>query len=272
MSELIFDRKVGLKFGLPNELGRAYTDLRIKFEIAKTSEPTPNKSKISVFNLTADSRAVAEAKGLSLVLSAGYGSTLEDIFSGDIARVITSLEGPDYVTTFEAGDGETAYQTSRLDASFSAGTSLREIFGQAVDALGLALGDVSGIPTKGILNGISLSGLARRHLDNLTADSNLEWSIQDGAVQIIPKGTAAKGDSISLSPQTGLVGIPKKKGGKKITEGIELQCLLQPKLKPGSAFELKSKFISGEFRVIRIEHVGDTHGDEWYSNIEAIEL
>lgn len=267
-NEVLFDRKASFSFGFPGKLGRSYEGFRIRFKIIKTSESTPNKSNVQVYNLTRDSRALAEKKGQAFIISAGYQTTEEVLFSGDIARVITELEGPDYVTTFEAGDGEKSYREAKVDISFQEGVNLKDIFTQLATSLGKQIKDPSSIKSENIVNGMALSGLSRKHMDELTLRYGLEWSIQNGALQVLEKNKASKETAILLSVDSGLIGVPKKKDDGS----IEVVSLLQPKIIPGRKIELDTKFISGTYRCQKVTQTGDTHGNDWYSQIEAIKV
>lgn len=273
-SDELFDRKASFVFGLEGKLGRSYSDLRIKFKIIKTSDSKPNKSNVMVYNLTKDSRTLAEKKGIVFLLSAGYNTTQELIFSGDVARTITELDGSDYITTFEAGDGEKAFQIARVEKSFQEGVDIKDVFKEVITSLGKTIKDISAVPSSKIVNGVSLTGLSRTHMDELTNRYGLEWSIQDGGIQVLKKKGSSKETAILLSPDTGLVGIPKKKvDGTPLEkeEGlIELVSFLQPQIRPGRIINLQSQFIKGEFICRKVTHVGDTHGQDWYSQIEAI--
>lgn len=262
---ILFDRKAVVTFGVRGQVGKRFEGLRVKFEIEKTDEAYPNKASISVYNLNPSSRAEVEKKGLALVLSVGYGLELEDIFNGDIARPITSLEGSDYITTFEVGDGEAAYQSSRVDVTFKEGTAMKDIFQGLATSLGQTIKDFSQVGPEKILNGLTLSGLSRTHLDELTEKNGLEWSIQDNALQIIKKGGSTNEEAVFLSSETGLVGIPKKKA-----EGIEFTSLLMPKIRPGRKVFIQSKFISGLFRCGKVTHSGDNYDSKWLTTVEAV--
>lgn len=265
-NDLLFNRKASFTFGLPGQLGKIYSNLRIRFKIIKTSDSKPNKSNVQVFNLTKETRTLAEKKGQVFILSAGYETTEEVLFSGDVARIITELESSDYVTTFEAGDGEKAFQTARLDKSFQEGVDIKDVFSELITSLGKTVKDISSIKSSKIINGISLTGLSRTHLDDLTKRFGLEWSIQDGAVQILEKNKSTKESAIVLTVDSGLIGIPKRKEDGS----IDIVSLLQPQIKPGRIIRLESKFISGDFVCRKVIHSGDTHGQDWYSQIEAI--
>ena len=74
----------------------------------------------------------------------------------------------------------------------------------------------------------------------------------------------------------------KQKGVSKSTEkdadgetqevlqvaGYQVTSLLQPLIEPGGYVQIKSKSINGEFfRVEEVTHVGDTHGNDWHTNL-----
>jgi len=266
MSNILFDRKASFTFGKPGSLGKSFTGLRLKFKIIKTSESAPNKSSVQIYNLSNETRGQAEKKDQVFILTAGFQTNEEVIFSGDVARVITELDGPDFVTTFEAGDGEKAYQSSRVDISFQQGANIKDVFNTLVSSFGKSIKDVSSIPSQNIINGISLTGLSRKHLDELTKKFGLEWSIQNDSIQILKKNKFTKEEAILLTPSTGLVGIPKKKEDGS----LDLVSLLQPQIKPGRLIQVESRFVTGVFVCRKVTHSGDTHGTDWYSQIEAV--
>lgn len=287
MSDLLFQRTADLVFGVRTSPGKEFfygkidprdgreiPGPRIKFDVEKTSEPTPNKAKIAIYNLSKDTRALAEAPGVIVALKAGYQGRNETIFVGDAARVISYQEGADVVTEFEASDGQDAYETAKVDLSFGPGATSGQIMesmkGLMRDA-GLAIGEFRGVPNKSYLNGYAASGMVRDQLDELTQSLNLEWSIQDGALEVRPIGERSQESIIIISAETGLIGSPKKKGESK-EKGLEIVSLLQPKVKPGRAIVVRSLSLKRPeplFRVLKVRHQGDTHGDEWYSRMEV---
>lgn len=267
MSQQLYDRKIELLIGKPGKQGILYKDLRISFSVEKSSSSVPNKSEVKIYNISRLRRALTEEKGNVIALRAGYGNSVETIFSGDVARSITELDGPDWVTTFEMGDGEKAYRAGKIDQSFSKGTSIKDVFTSMISSLGLGSGDLSGITSDSLIGPLSLSGPVKTHLDDLSERSGAEWSIQNGSVQVIPKGGTTKNEAILLSAETGLIGIPKKKD-----DGVEVISLLQGKINPGSKIVIKSNVINGNFRVEKVKHAGDNFGQEFYSTMEVVKL
>lgn len=245
----------------------------MKFKITKTSESNPDKAEISVYNMNEQSRSLAEEDGNIITLDCGYGVNsegkpkLENVFVGDVARALTLRDSVDFVTTFECGDGEKAHQESIVDLSFGPGSKVSDIFTTLTNKFGLAKGVQTSITPKTYQNGFVASGSIRSIMDQITKDLGLEWSIKDGALQVIPAGATTGEEAVQLSPTSGLIGAPKKKN-----EGIEVRSLLQPKIKPGKSLVLDSETIKGVYRILKVTHSGDTHGNEWYSDVELGEV
>lgn len=270
MSDLFFDRQVEVSIGKRGQQGNSYKDLRVEFDFEKTIESKPNKGTVKVYNLTKDNRSKAEQTGNVLVLKAGYGTNIETIFSGDVARAKTELNGTDYITTFELGDGEQMYNVAKSELSFAQGTDIKEAVQTILGSIGAAIGDITGLKSEKLTAPLVLSGNVRKHLDDLGKRQGFEWSIQDDAFQILEKGKPTKEEAVLLSSDTGLVGIPKNKFGKDITEkGIEFDSLLNGKIKVGRKVIIESKFFQGIYRVEKVKYVGGNYATEFFCRCEA---
>lgn len=276
-SQELFDRFAVLNFGPEGAKGQSYASriysqdpadtgvpgFRISFKVEKDISSTVNKAEIRIYNLTSNTRGLAENPKNLIELFAGYGKEPKLLFRGNASRVISSVGGPDSVTTFEIGDGLKSFQNSRVDVSFKQGTPAKDIFQTLTNAMGLAKGEQKDIPQKSFPSGLSLSGPVRDHMNYLTDKLNLEWSIQNGAVQILPKGKSTSQAAFLLSSGTGLIGSPNKKD-----KGLEVVSLLQPEINPGRIVEIQSKFVKGQFRVEKVSHEGDTADTAWFTRIE----
>lgn len=50
--------------------------------------------------------------------------------------------------------------------------------------------------------------------------------------------------------------------------GYKVKSLLQPTIEPGGYVQVKSKSINGEFfRVETLTHIGDTHAQDWHTEM-----
>lgn len=292
MSDL-FDRIVILRVGQPGRKDQALEfrsrffdpqnkifneGFRISFKLEKTSDESPNKGEVSIYNLNPQNRAFCEkppetktdSDGGKITLAneiellAGYGGKAKLLFRGTAARVLSRRQGADVITTFEIGDGLEPYQNARLDKSFGPGTSFKDIFSNISSSLGVPLGEVSGIPDGGVLNGLALSGASKDAMNTVTKKLGLTWSIQDGALQVTEKNKSTSQTAVLLTPQTGLIGTPTKKD-----KGLELVSLLQDSINPGRLIKLQAENLNGVYRCEKVTHEGDTFDKSFYSKIEV---
>lgn len=277
-------------FSRDKDTGQLTQGLHFIFNIEQTSDSTPNKMSIQIYNLSATSRALTERRGATVILEAGYGNILTDpiiptdtktqiqptialIFKGDIGKSKTLKQGPDWVTTIETGDGLDAYQNAKFSGSFGPGTDAGGIMGSVIGATGLGQGDIQ-TGSGQYVNGFSFSGMARDAMDMLTGKTNTEWSIQDGKVQVVPINSATREVGILIDTNSGLVGSPHMTSfnnpNQPKSSGCEFVSLLQPGLKPGRRVQIKSLKVNGNFIVRKVKHNGDTRTGPWYSEVEAI--
>jgi|SRR5579884_2617901 len=278
---LLYGRVAKVIVGPPGQIGKEVTDLRITFKIEKTSESNPNTATISVYNMAKDTRSLCEKKGNAVVLKCGYDTNIPLVFSGDIAKCTTEKQGPDIITTMEAGDGQVAFDTSTFDQSFAPGATVQSIFQQVTGSFGVAVGPLLGIPNDSVNNGMTLSGDSKKHMDDLTKKYGMEWSIQDGQIQVAPKNTPVFGTAVLLNSETGLIGSPKRVkilkansdpllGDFNKDAGVTFRSLLNPKLKPGQLVSLQSVNVTGLYTCRKVVHSGDTHSMPWQSECDAI--
>jgi hypothetical protein len=272
-SDELLDRIASITFGIPGGEGHTFTDIRIAAKIEKTAMGVPNKGKIKVFNLNRESRAFTEQvdklkrSRLVVILNAGYGTQMSTIFQGDVLKVHSELDGSDIVTEFELGEGMTKYQQSKTNLSFDAGTKVSTALEQVLKSFGQKSPDVSMVGDQKFLHGVSLSGLSREHMDYLAEKAGLEWTLQDDSVKVVKAGKSTFEEAVLLTPETGLIEIPRKKD-----QGIEFKALLQGKLKPYRAVRIECATLTGNFRCEKVTISLDTHGKDWWCDVEALPL
>lgn len=269
---IIFNRSANLIIGVPGQEGRDFSNLRISFQIEKTSESNANTSRITIFNLNKESRSFVEQENLDAFLSAGYTppgqeSLVEALFQGDLkkGKVENKLSGSDWQTTFEVGDGERALVETKFNKGFAKGASLEKMIGEVSKSFDKPISTIKGIKDKIFKNGVTLSGGAKDIMDQLTNEAGVEWSIQDDEIIVLPSKEDDGEESFLISRKTGLIGSPIKR-----EKGIEFIAALNPKLRPGKRVRIESKFISGDFRIRKVLHDGDTHEGSWQTKVEAI--
>ncbi len=165
---------------------------------------------------------------------------------------------------------------ARINKSFAAGTSLATVMQECAKSLGVGLGNAVKKAASGklldagneFLNSVTVSGQAQKELDRMVKSAGLEWSIQDGVLQLLDAGLPLEDVSIVLKPETGLIGSPTI-GNDGV---IRMNSLMNSDIIPGREIELESVAVKGRFRAERCEYRGSKSERDFYVAIEAKEL
>ena len=301
---MLFNRVASLVVGKEGGKGKELAGLRFSFSIQKGSTKTPNQCTVKVWNAAPDTRALIEVIGNVLILQAGYSEDIgaTTIFTGNVTRTLTMREGPDWITELELQDGFIEFRDAKVSLSFGKGATVLQVVSAISKKFGLPVRPLpADVAKKQYQAGFAFVGRVRDAMDKACENGGLEWSIQNREIQIIKKGGGFKRKAYLLTPDTGLVGSPMQEsktmtekaaskegitasqpGVRKTTErdkdgevqevlqvfGYKVKTLLQPLIEPGGYVQVKSKGIDGEFfRVEEVLHVGDTHGNEWHSEL-----
>lgn len=252
-----------------------YVGIRVQFQVERSLKPEPNTTEVKLYNLTADQRRrITQSKTPQVRLAAGYKQTgLASIFLGNLVLVQHAIDGPDIITTISAGDGTKEIKTARAKLSFGSGTRTDVVLQALAASLGVKPGNVQAAAAKLrtgraasiYLEGTIMSGPTAREINHLCRSAGFEWSIQDGALQILENGAALAGLATRLDSTSGLVGSPTVDTKGK----VKCKSLILPSLTPGRVIDLRSKFVSGQYRIEKVQFQGDTHDTDWYAEIEA---
>jgi hypothetical protein len=273
MAEL-FKRRASLLVG-----STRITDLRIAFTVDKMGGREPNKATIAVTNLSQQTRAAFEVKGLRVVLEAGYLEQSGAIFIGSTYLVKHRREGADVVTTIEGADGGEEVTAAIGSWSFASGSSAASAVRTVAAGLGLPLSTGSRInPLPAVLaKGFATAGLASDALDDITRATGLTWSIEDGQVQILDAVAGDGSGDIVLNADRGMIGSPertevKDEKTKKKKQRVLIRALIQPRIRPRRLLLVTSidvPQLSGRYEAKTVRITGDTHGADWTMAIEA---
>ena len=261
--------------------------LRVEFTIKKTETSESNSCLVNIYNLSESTRNKINKTDDLLTVEVGYeeGTGLEVIFIGNITDVNHRFERPNIITSLDVNDGEKTLQNSKVALSYGGTTTVKQTLKDVIKSFNIGQKvnfDLVSFKDKILSNGFSYAGLSKTVMDKLTKAVGLNWSIQNNELKIYEEDKTDQFTVINLSSTTGLIGSPEKikiKSGKKSKSKIELDgwkvtSLLQPKIEPGGRITIKSKMIpdGSIFRVLNVEHVGDTHGGRWQTISQAVEI
>lgn len=267
--------KTGTAF--PSRFPDGSTGFRIRGKvdkIAAVTSATPNPITVEIYNLGPDSRALVSKTNNLIILEAGYGKSAQQIFTGNVLWGKTTKQGPDYVTEIQAADGLFAFQNARVDQSFQKGISTNQVIKTLVGALsgsGIGPGQVQGVPDGGYNQGIVLSGSAVEELKKVCDKNDLQFSIQDGNVLILPYGSDTGQPAQVISPNTGLIGIPEIRAQDATGRAnlVSFRMLMNPGLGIFQKVVLQSKFVNGIYTTAKISHDFDTFEGPFFTEVEC---
>jgi hypothetical protein len=250
--------------------------LRVSGRVEKTDDGKPNKLELNVYNLAQKTRDRLGKTKVSVVVEAGYQKELSLIFKGDLRRVAHPKEGPDVVTKVSSGDGDVVLRGTRFSGNFAANMKVSDLLVKMVESFGVSSeqakqrirrGDFRG-GIQELTKGFNFSGPLQQEFDRRMKDAGLEWSIQNGELQVLGEKETLQTTALKISPSSGLIGSPDL--GEKDT--IKFLTLLQASIAPGRKVVLESQSKSGTFKVTKCVHRFDTHGSDWFTECEAKSL
>lgn len=302
---ILFDRVYELRVGKNNsasaiviESPQEGSGLRIVFEIQKTTSDNPNTSEIRVYNLAAATRSLLEEPGVVVQLYAGYRQAggLVLLHSGDVVFAYTRRVGPEVETVLQLADGHSALRDTMLTVALRQGGKAKDAIKSIAKQFGMPLSMSDDVLDRAWKHGFSYSGLAKTGLRQISRATGIEWSVQNGTLQVINVGGVTSKEAIVIGSDSGMISSPerlregsqvaaavvdqdspsKAKDVKYLTglrlrfNGWRVKTLLRPSLNPGDPVSLISEAVQGTFRVDNIRHTGDTHGGVWQSTLDLL--
>lgn len=270
--------------------------LRITFDISKDTKEEPNEIKIRVWNLKPETRdAIVEPDSVA-ALYAGYAE--EDgpllLAYGTVLQGWTYFDGPDVITELDVLDGYAQIRDTVVSLGYGPGTRARLIITDIARQMGLRLVMPDDAPDRVWQNGFSYYGAARVALHKVVQGTGLEWSIQNGELQVISRRGTTMRQGFVLSASTGLIGHPERTrqgarekakvrdqrtgdnrnivSARQQVDGWRVNSLLMPTLNPGDLIKLESRTVEDWFRVESLKHVGDWGGPgDWQTELELVD-
>ena len=278
-----FDRQYRMTAGKPGSVGfeiggTSPYALHISFSIQKQELESSNTAKVQVWNLNKANLATLEEKDCYLTLKAGYGNTLPVILNGTVSHSNTKLDGADTLTEIEVVDGLAEIRDTWVSISYAGKVNSKKIVDDIASQMGVTVTYSYNAEFADIPNGFSFVGQAKHALSKACVVSGLEWSIQNGVLQVKKPGDVMSKEVYVISPETGLISIPERvqisssdQNGKNQV-GYDLVYLMNGAIGPGDYVQVDSKYLKGFFRVYSLEIDGDNLGGAWQCKARVLEV
>lgn len=258
-------------------------ELMISFDVSKSISSSANSASIELYNLTESHRNAMGKEFDEVTLEAGYmppggGSNVGIIFKGNIRDVAHKRSGEDIVTTISCGDGDKALRKGVTNKSYPKGTPVKTVVEDIYKELekeGVTRGEWNfpeDVESQKFKRPYAACGSCWREMNTLGRGKQFYWSIQNGAMEIIP-GDGFIGMVALISPKTGMIDTPT------ITDnGIRVSTLLNPEIRPGRRVKVESSIIDlnatdGIYRVSECTFRGDNRDGDFRVDVtgEAVQ-
>ena len=231
-----------------------------------------------MWNLNKSHLATLEEEGCFLTLKAGYGNTLPLILSGSVSYTRTQPDGADVMTEIEVVDGLAEIRDTWVSISYAGKVNTKKIIDDVAAQMGVTVTYSYNAEFADIPNGFSFVGQAKFALTKACAVSGLEWSIQNGILQVKKPGDVMSKEVYVLSAETGLLSIPQRvqvsssdsDGTNEI--GWDIEFLMNGAIGIGDYVQVQSKYLEGFFRISTLDIDGDNLSGDWKCKARVLEV
>ncbi|MEK8128658.1 hypothetical protein WMW72_12145 [Paenibacillus filicis] len=286
LGNILFGRRYRVIVSRSDGTALDVSQLRCTFKIQKTIQQQPNFSEIAIYNLAPDTENSIIQEGNRIVIEAGYeGNQYGVIFDGDVIQPIRDKEdGVTYRLTLYSLDGDRFMNQGFVGFSVLKGQSARSLVGNIVaqSKVPAQVGSISdGFSAQELSRGKVVFGLAKDYLRQLAQSQEASFYIEDGKVNLVRMADLPVGEILDLAPASGLIGNPAQND-----QGVTFKCLLNPSVKINTLVRIDNSLIraqtyqqgqvirnldsEGIYRVIKVTYSGDTRGDNWECECEAV--
>lgn len=274
--------------------------LHVRFNV-NSSLSVPKFGEVTIYNLSNDMMETLK-QGTRVVLEAGYeDGNFGVIWNANIYHFIERRENiVDRVLTMHCMDGYEIFKDCFVYAHVTKDrNTILDQYKEVVKQTGIdavetpaALSDSS---NKKSARAATIIGSPSNAINEISKSANgtiagetkmSKIAIVDGKVTITDPNSIGIGEELVISPETGLIGTPSA-----TQYGVIFRSLLDPRLlftDPLVQVKIeRSEVIAqpqrygqtvapvvpprdGRYKVISVNHIGDTRGTEWYSDCECV--
>lgn len=295
----LYDRRFSLTISAKDGHGLDFSEFKVTFNVRQWELSTPNQADIRIINPAKTTAEKMVKEFDRVVIQAGYPGIFGTIFDGTIVQSRYGRINPtDTYLDITAADGDMAHTFAVVNTTLAAGARPADVHAALCTAMaphGVTQGYTAPMEGPALPRGRVLWGLARERMTELAEATGTVWNIRNGQVQVVSRAGYLPDEAVVLTAATGLIGMPQQ-----TPDGIMVRCLLNPLLKVNGRIKLDNGSIQqarlpvmhpnadgsavqstaagfmpktdndGFYRILSVDHEGDTRGTPWYSDLACI--
>lgn len=295
-SSKLYLRKMSLIVADAAGNGLELNQLHVRFQVRQFVIETPNTLTARIYNLSQQTMQLINQEFTQVILQAGYEGQYGRIFTGTLKQLRRGRENATdtYLDLFCA-DYDTQYNWSVINRSIAAGYTPDQVRQAALQSFGMIEPTqpgqvVNDLPDTAAPRGGVFFGMTRNTMQDLATTHNFHWNLNGSQLNMIAQSAYLPGDAVVLNSLTGMIGVPEQ-----TQDGITVTSLLNPNIGPGSRVQINNASIQqylrtdtvtglnydakmlpisladdGIYKVLAVDHIGDTRGNEWETQMVCI--
>lgn len=274
--------------GSTTSTGLDVSALRVTGTISDTLVSSYNPCEITIYNLDRNTEKLIMSQGKEIFIEMGYNAPelYGAIYSGKIYQAKRGKANvTDYTLTLKALGNYDILTSGIVGLSAKRGTNYRELLDLIANSSNPPL-EVGEVPEgwgeeAQLSRGMSLVGKTKDVLSGIAESTNAIIRIDDNKINVVELKEQPT-EAFEMNYKTGLIGQPTQS-----REGVDFQCLLNPKIKLNSWVHINNALINeadieygdiavqsldvdGLYRVVERQFQFDTRGNEWYLNAKTV--
>lgn len=276
--------------------GLELSSFTVRFQVHHNTFTFPHTADIRIYNLADATVKQIGKEFTNITVQAGYQGNYGTIFIGTIKQVRDGRENAtDSFVDIFAADGDEWHDFGTINGTLQSGYSQSQVWQQIgvsiASSNSIAPPDQSLSP-KGAPRGRAIYGMTRDCVRDFGATNGLLTTTDQGMLTAQNLLAYKPGDAIVINSLSGMVGIPEQ-----TDIGINVSCLLNPAVCWGKRIQINQADIAqdliqsqyyvqgqsinpqlpsvaadGFYKVLTVDHVGNTRDNEYYSHIICMSL
>lgn len=235
----------------------------MRMDITRKTLASANVCQVILYNLSEFNRneihfnSFNQSLYRSITVRAGYGTSLTEVFTGNISQAWSVREGVDFITQIECFDAGFAYVNGDVNLSFVAGTPERVVIAALMKALPNVTIGAIGSFDRPLPRGNTYSGNPAQLLAEITGgaffiDNGKAYALKSD--EYVAQVTTQSQPVTIINDASGLLGTPVQE-----QTIVRFDMLFEPSLNIGrlvSIASITNPDVNGLYRLTSVKHRG----------------